>query len=449
MTAGTVVRFEARGAVAELFRRKDREVLLSGAAGTGKSVGALMKIHLACLQKPRTRVLILRKTLASLTGSTLVTFREKVASQALSAGLLRWYGGSRTEPAAYKYANGSTCVVGGLDNPTRILSTDYDLIFVDEAIECTEEDLDTLVTRLRNGNLSYQQLIMCTNPGPPTHHLKIRADHGRMVMLYSKHEDNPRMHDGQSWTEYGSSYLAVLESLTGARYQRMRWGRWVAAEGQIYEDWDPSIHVIDPFPIPDEWTRWWAVDFGFTNPFVCQMWAEDPDGRLYLYREIYRTKRTVAEHARDIMNTVADEDPDQPGRWIWRERKPRGIVCDHDAEGRVVLSQGVGIGTIPAMKGKTDGIQVVQGRIKVAADGKPRLFIIRNAVVYRDPELVAAKKPTCTEEEIPGYIWLKPGSGAASQSPKEVPLDEDNHGCDATRYLAKERSVGAPRMRSM
>ena len=175
-TSPDVVRYEPRGAALELLRRKDPELLASGAAGTGKSVGALMKLHLACLQVPGVRALVVRKTHASLTSSTLVTFRKNVAAEALAAGVVHFYGGSAQEPAAFRYANGSTIVVGGLDRASRLLSTEFDLAFVDEAIEVTEEDLDTIVTRLRNGRLSYQQLIMATNPGPPTHHLKVRAD---------------------------------------------------------------------------------------------------------------------------------------------------------------------------------------------------------------------------------------------------------------------------------
>ena len=250
-----VVRFEPRGAVKELMACKATEVLLSGAAGTGKSVGALMKVHLACLNTPGVRALIVRKTHASLTASTLVTFRQKVAPEAIAAGLLTFYGGSAQEAAGFRYANGSVIVVGGLDRPTRLLSTEYDVIFVDEAIEATAEDLDTLVTRLRNGRLTYQQLILCTNPGPPTHHLKQRADAVRCVMLYSRHEDNPRLFDNGEWTEYGKSYIARLESLTGARYQRMRWGKWVAAEGLVYEGWDESLHLIERFEIPAAWQR--------------------------------------------------------------------------------------------------------------------------------------------------------------------------------------------------
>src|SRR5690606_23386404 len=137
LAAPSVVRFEPRGAALDVLTRKDNEVLLSGAAGTGKSVGALMKLHLACLNTPNVRALIVRKTHASLTASTLVTFRQKVAAEALAAGLLRFYGGSAQEPAAFRYANGSTITVGGLDRATRLLSTEYDLCFIDEAIEVT------------------------------------------------------------------------------------------------------------------------------------------------------------------------------------------------------------------------------------------------------------------------------------------------------------------------
>lgn len=458
MTAPTgselVIDFEPRGAVLQAFKSKQRELLLSGAAGTGKSVGALMKLHLACLNTSRVRGLIVRKTHASLTGSTLVTYQEKVAAEAIERGIVRWYGGSGSKPPAFLYENGSILVVGGLDKPTRMLSTEYDLIMIDEAIEVTETDVDTLITRLRNGRLSFQQLVMCTNPGAPTHHLKIRADEGRCRILYSTHEDNPRMHDGEDWTDYGRDYLTTLDSLKGARYQRMRWGKWVAAEGQIYEDWDPAVHVIDPFPIPDSWPRWWAVDFGYTNPFVLQCWTEDPDGRLYLYRELYRTKRTVDEHGLDILRLVADvspddPDPENPTRWIWREPKPRKIVCDHDAEGRVVLSKRVGVGTIAAKKGVTDGIQATQGRFKTAGDGKPRIFLFREARVYRDPELAAAKRPTSTEEEVASYVWAQPGASAQVQAPKEVPLKEDDHGMDAMRYMVAERQKGRPSVRSL
>jgi phage terminase large subunit len=429
----TTVRFEPRGAVLDLFRSRDSEILLSGAAGTGKSVGALMMVHLACLGTSGVRALIARKTHASLTASTLVTFRQKVAQEAIAAGLVHFYGGSAQEPASFRYSNGSVIVVGGLDRPTRLLSTEYDLAFIDEAIEATPEDLDTIVTRLRNGRLSRQQLIMCTNPGPPTHHLKQRADSGRCRILYSKHEDNPRMYQAREWTDYGRDYLARLDSLVGVRYERMRWGRWVSAEGIIYEGWDPAVHLVDRLPAGAErWTRWWTVDFGFTNPFVLQCWAEDPDGRLYLYREIYKTKTLVEDHARHILSIVRDS------KGVWREPKPRAVICDHDAEDRATLERHLGMSTSAAKKTVSDGIQAVQTRLRPAGDGKPRLYVVRGALVERDPELVAAKKPLGFEDEIGGYVWdLKDG-----KPNKEAPVKENDHSCDAARYMVAERDLG-------
>lgn len=439
MPAGTPTRprrrFEARGSVRDLFASHDNELLLSGAAGTGKSVGALMKLHALALKYGASRHLIVRKTHASLTASTLVTFRKMIAADELASGLVKFYGGSAQEPAGFKYRTGSAIIVGGLDRPSRLLSTEYDTCLVDEAIETTAEDIDTIVTRLRNGVLPYQQLIMATNPGAPTHHLKQRVDAGRTRILYSVHEDNPRMHDGTDWTEYGRQYLARLDSLTGARYQRMRWGKWVSAEGLIYEEFNPAIHVLDPFPvrIRPEWTAWVTVDFGFNHPFVAQIWREDEDGRLYLQREIFRTGVLVEDHARALKSLLEQ-----------MKIRPRAVICDHDAEDRATLDRHLGIGTSPAKKTVSDGIQAVQSRLKVQADGKPRLFIMRDAVVKRDQMLAEAHRPTCTEEEFTSYVWaVKPGGEL-----KEEPVKEMDDGMDALRYMVAERDLGGrPGMR--
>jgi phage terminase large subunit len=435
MAEKKVVRFEPRGAALEMFNDgTSNEILLSGAAGTGKSVAALMRIHLACLNTAKVRALIARKTHASLTASTLVTFREKVAAEAIAAGVVRFYGGSAQEPASFRYSrNGSVIVVGGLDRASRLLSTEYDVAFIDEAVEVTEEDIDTIVTRLRNGRWPRQQLLMCTNPGAPTHHLKQRADAGRCRILYSRHEDNPRMYQNGDWTTYGREYLARLDSLTGARYQRMRWGKWVSAEGLVYEQFDPSVHVIDRFPIPADWTVWVSVDFGFNHPFVAQVWGEDGDGRLYLAREIFATGGLVEDHGRRLKALLAEMGV-----------RPRAVICDHDAEDRATLVRHLGMSTTPARKTVSDGIQAVQSRLRVQKDGKARLFVMRDAVVKRDPVLVEASRPACTEEEFPSYVWaVRPGGDL-----KEEPVKEMDDGMDALRYMVAQRDLGVrPRVR--
>jgi hypothetical protein len=442
-------RYRPRGSCEELFRYRGDEVLLSGPAGTGKSRACLEKLNALALANPGMRGLIVRKTLASLGSTALETWRRYVIPEALAAGEVDFYGGSPEEPPQYRYRrNGSRIIIGGLDRPTRIMSSEYDVIYVQEAIELHETDWESLTTRLRNGVISFQQLMGDTNPDIPTHWLKLRCDAGRTRLIDCRHEDNPTLfHPDGTLTVPGGAYIGKLDNLTGVRYQRLRRGLWVSAEGIIYEDWDPAVHLVDWFEPPDNWTRWWSIDFGYTNPFVCQFWAEDPDGRLYLYREIYRTQGLVEEHAATILSCVRKPAPKTEGRtadpkvhsdWVWTEPRPRAIICDHDAEGRATLERHLGIATVAAQKTVSAGIQAVAARLRPAGDGKPRICFMRNALVERDLALAEAKKPTCTVEEVPGYIWdTRPG-----KPPKETPVKEDDHGMDTTRYMVAERDLG-------
>lgn len=453
----TVVSYEPRGAGRALFSCRDQEVMLDGPAGTGKSLAALYRLHLAALKHPKIKCLIVRKTAKSLTSTTLRTFEEKVAAEAIKHRVVRWFGGNAHEPAAYRYTNGSRIVVGGMDAPDKIMSSEYDLAFADEGTELTIDDWEKIGTRLRNGRLPRpeQQIIAC-NPSHPKHWLNQRANNGKITRLVSRHSDNPAYVNADgTLTERGAVYLGRLANLTGVRRHRLLDGKWAAADGLIYEDWDPAVHLVDHFPIPWDWPRYWGVDFGHTHPFVLQCWAVDPDGRLILYREIFHTKRLVEDHARQILRLVTEPVPDLPddadpgdqdplravdeGRRRWTEPVPMALVCDHDAEGRATLEKHTGLSTTAAHKAVTEGIEAFQARLRVAGDGRPRMMIMRDAVVERDPELVAAARPACTEEEVTGYVWaIKPGSGDL----KEEPLKELDDGMDTARYVVAEIDLG-------
>jgi len=424
-----VHRAEFRGAAKEFMAYRGSEVVLEGPAGTGKSRVCLTKIHLACLVTPGVRALILRKTAVSLGSTTLVTFKEKVAKEALASGAVVWYGGSPQEAAAYKYENGSTINVGGLDNPDKVLSSEYDLIFVDECTEVSEKDWNTLLTRLRNARISFQQLMGSCNPSGPAHWLLTRAK-STLRMLHSRHQDNPAYfsRDGVP-TSQGRAYLEMLKSLTGLQRLRLLEGKWAAAEGIIYESFDPALHVVPRFEIPRDWPRYWAADFGFVHPFVLQMWAKDPDGRLFMYREIHMSKRLVEDHAKTALSTVGHYD--SAGRLVWDEPRPRAILTDHQAEDRATLEKHLGLSTKPAKKTVSDGIQAVESRLKLQADGKPRIFILEDSIVEVDQERMKAGHPTCLADEIPGYVW-------GNSKTKEAPLKEDDDACDTMRYVVAE-----------
>ncbi len=415
--------FRPYGGNAAIFRHRESEVLLAGPAGTGKSRANLEKLHLCALKYAGMRGLMVRKTRASLTESAMITMDEKVLHELDGVQF-------HTTTQEYRYPNGSVIVVGGLDKSTKVMSSEYDLIYVQEATELSEHDWESLTTRLRNGVMPYQQLLADCNPEAPTHWLKQRCDQGKTLLLESRHEDNPTLWDHRSgtWTEAGAKYIAKLDALTGVRFQRLRRGIWAAAEGLVYDGWDPVLHLIDSFIIPPTWPRYLAVDFGYTNPFVCQWWAEDSDGRLYRYREIYHTRRLVEDHAKEIK------------RFLDREPRPRAVICDHDAEDRATLERHLGLKTIAAEKAVSPGIQAVASRLKVAGDGKPRLFLLREALVERDGDLADAKLPTCTETEIDGYVWH-------DKRAKDEPVKENDHGCDAARYMVAFRDMPHPSRR--
>lgn len=454
MAVGEVIteRIQLRGAALKVMKTKAPEVLLVGAAGTGKSFAALYKIHLMAMMNPGARFLMLRKTHRSLAATGLVTFREQVAKTAIAAGICRWYGGSGEKPAQYIYTNGASIVVGGLDNADKIMSAEYDVVFIQEATDCTKDDIEKVSTRLRNGVVSFQQLIMDCNPQQPSHHLKKRCDDGITQMLTSVHEDNPRLFDdaGQI-TEYGAAYMARLDALQGVRYLRLRLGKWAAAEGIIYTGWRPDVHLTDRKRLPREWRRIWSVDFGFRHPFVWQMWAIDPDGALWLEKEIYRSERLVEDHAKDILEVVtytSNGDMSRRGEWIYP--RPEAIICDHDAEDRATLEKHLGMGTIAAHKSVSDGIQAVQQRLKIQGNGRPGLYVCRDSLVYRDQALKEAGRPTCFAEEIEGYVWKTPT--VAAQARGELPPDEPNKdmddSMDATRYaVAFQDLASRPRVR--
>jgi PBSX family phage terminase large subunit len=415
--------YEPRGAARAVFTCKAPEVLLAGPAGTGKSRSALEKIHLLLLKYDGARALMCRKTLRSLTGTGLVTYREKIKPEIDG---VTFFGGSAQEPPQFRYPNGARFLVGGLDNPTKTLSSEYDIVYVQEATELSENDWEFLTRSLRWGVVPYQQMLADCNADSPYHWLKQRVDRGATTMLDSRHEDNPLLWDGTTWTPFGTAYIARLDALTGVRKERLRYGRWAAAEGLVYDGFDRAIHLIDRFEIPASWRRIRSIDFGYSNPFVCAFWAIDPDGRMYLYREIYRSQRIVSDHAIQINALSAGE-------------RIEASVADHDAEDRATL-RASGITTVPAQKQISVGIQKVQERLRVAGDGKPRIFILRDSLVERDDLLVEAKKPYATEQEIGSYVWPK---GIDGKAVKEVPVDLDNHGMDAMRYAVMH--VDGPR----
>ncbi len=399
---------------------------------THNTFAALYKMHNLALKYPGCRILLARKLYSSLVSTALVTYYRKVLPYPPEHPLcpVVVFGGSR--PETISYPNGSVMVVAGLDNADKVLSAEYDFVYVNQAEELTLHDWEQILSRTtgRAGNAPYSQVLGDCNPGAPTHWILHRPS---LELYTATHQDNPVLydHEKEEWTDQGRRTISILSTMTGLRYKRGFLGLWAGAEGQIYETFDEQTHIVDPFPIPDSWRRWRVIDFGYTHPFSCQWWAQDHKGTLYMYREIYMSGRIVDEHVNG-MNGM-------PGiLQLSAGERYEATICDHDAEDRATLEK-YGIKTKKADKSIRQGIEAVQMRLRVDADGNSGLYFFRDALVEEDEMLRIRYKPLSVVGEFGGYAWPSFDARRREASPRdEVPIRADDHGLDCLRYIVME-----------
>lgn len=410
-----------RGAALSLFYSKQPELLLSGPAGTGKSRACLEKLHLCALKYAGMRGLIIRKTRESLSEAALVTFEDKVLHEydPLKEGPRRNF------RQVYHYPNKSTIVVGGLDKPGKIMSTEYDVIYVQEATELDLTDWLALTTRLRNNVMPYQQLIADCNPDAPTHWLWVRSQAGLVTMLHSQHEDNPRLYRNGDWTQEGREYLATLDRLghlnvetgrvEGTEYQRLRLGQWVQASGIVYDVWSdgpPDGNVTEAAEyIPDGGDVLWSVDDGYSGAIdaATGQYTANSHPRVFgLYQ--LRHDGTIARFAESYATQVLSEIQIADVLALPYPAPEYAVVDSSAAELRGRLSE-QGIGSYGGTHPVEEGIKVLR-RFMAPDQNKRRRFIVH---------------PRCTHfrAEMASYRYDDKGK----------PVKAFDHGPDEARML--------------
>ena len=314
-----------------------------------------------------------------------------------------------------RHKNGGLMRVGGLDDADRaekVLGSEYTDILVDEATQVSWDAIGTLRTRMAQvvPGRKVRKLIFTCNPRGPRHHLYQagvrKMDPGTGQPLPDA-ANWGRLH----WTPYDNPHLAAdylrnLESLSGVKRRRMLEGIWCTAEGAVYEEFDEDTHCVDAMPAGwEKWPKVRAIDFGYTNPFACLWGAVDPDGRVWVYKVRKVAQVTIPGHAEAIKAATS-------GAVDWTVADPE------DADGRAQLAA-AGIPTVPANKAVSVGIQAVKDRLRLAGDGRPRLYFLRSA---------------CGDvvEEMQSYEWAQSKDG---QAEKEAPVKLNDHTMDALRYL--------------
>lgn len=138
-------------------------------------------------------------------------------------------------------------------------------------------------------------------------------------------------------------YVRRLRALPITQQRALLYGEWDVFEGQFFSEWDPNVHVVDPFPIPDNWEKFCGIDYGFHDPMSCLWFAADETGKVYVYRELYGAKMSPSQQAESILTLGQGEEIAQyaadPSMWQHRGGESFAEIYDRVTNGNLVLTK--------------------------------------------------------------------------------------------------------------
>jgi hypothetical protein len=238
-------------------------------------------------------------------------------------------------------------------------------------------------------------------------------------------------------------YIFELEQKPPALRAALLNGDWDSFEGQVFKEWrdDPEhyqdrlwTHVIDPFPIPEDWPRYFGFDHGYSKPFSCGWFAMGPDGCLYRYREWYGCKPRQANVGIELTPVqIADgilereEEEIKNNIRVLRVADPaifdksRGdSVADQMAPGYYGRHRGVVFD-----KGDHARIAVkmqIHARLRFDENGRPKLQVFS----------------TCKD-----FIRTVSTLPYSEKKPEDIDTDAEDHIYDETRYVCMAHPLTA------
>lgn len=298
-------------------------------------------------------------------------------------------------------------IVGANDESSegKIRGGTFALCYGDEITLWPESFFNMLQGRM---SVHGAQFIGTTNPDGPRHWLKvnyldrIQELTGWKVFKF-RIEDNE--HLAPEFVE------GIKKQYTGMWYARFIEGKWVAAEGAIYDMFDERRHTApsDPTTVV---RRIVACDYGTTNPTV------------FLQIGVTRFDTLVVER-----------------EWRWDSRlKGRQLTDSQYSEKLAEFVAGRGIDTLVidpsaasfALQVSRDRILRVVPADNTVADG---IRNVANLLAIDSPNTGAPLltiDPSCkgTIDEMQGYVW----DPKAAERGEDSPLKANDHGPDALRY---------------
>lgn len=178
-----------------------------------------------------------------------------------------------------KLNNGSTIELKSAEQDVdKFASVGVNLIVVDEPIRT--EAWHELLLRIvrRQGARILFNLTPYSMQMDYLDDLMQETDHSKVEVFYFDTRDNTHL----SKAELELVVAAIPEELKETRLAGMP----LALSGVIYHEWD---NWVEPFHVPNDWTRYVVHDHGMSNP-MATLWAavEPRTDNIYLYKEYYK-----------------------------------------------------------------------------------------------------------------------------------------------------------------
>lgn len=440
-----------RGGSLELLRNHEHEAILCGPSDTSKTWAGCTKAFMLCNDRHRPGVngIMVRKLFNSIHDSSARTFNT------ITNGMpVKRYGGEKfTEK--WVFPNGSQLVCCGMDNPGKLLSSEWDFALTVQTEQLSLDEFEQVGRTVtgRGAKVAYPQVFGDCNPAGASHWLRTRK---QCRLIRSVHKDNPALYDDAgNITPAGVTRLAILDStLSGVRRKRLLDGLWASAEGAVYDEFDSNCDLRAAgtnvcVREHREMKRWFiAGDEGYDNPAVLLLVGEDGDGRWHCFAEFYRREvipALVVQQAKLWFNDpvgnmrlqVSGIPQSQVNALTLAQPGAQDAVValrcdvcamDESAAGLIADMNAVGVYTKGAKGRVFDGIGLIQSKIRRRGDGTRGYTI----------------DPSCVNHinEFESYCW-KP------DSPKDQPVKKDDHSMDAIRYLADHLHVGTGAFQSV
>lgn len=207
--------------------------------------------------------------------------------------------------------------------------------------------------------------------------------------------------------------LRIEDRASPAYFAQEYGAEFTSYEGQIYDEFDDNVHVrrIDYNP---SFKNFWALDFGFSVPWVCLDIMVDSSDNVYVWREYQERFKSTYEHGMYLK-----DERENPDGFHVNAIFGDGRGADEIATLQLVLGSVIG-----CTVGWSQGIEAVKRNLKLGQDGLPKLFIDPSCVnLIR--QMKALRKPE-----------VKEGRGEGREQYKN-----DDHGPDALRYFFSEYFV--------